>query len=81
MRIVKAKSVEDYLERYYKRGRYTGRGKENEMALLESYQNDYANDGYVCTSHHDNVIGEFIAWPFYPGHKEVDHDSITNNKE
>ena len=33
MRIVKAKSVKDYLERYYKRDRYTGRGKEYAAVL------------------------------------------------
>ena len=71
MKIVEAKSVEDYLDRYYKTDRYRGRGKEHEAALLKSYQEDYAKDGYVCTSHHDNVVGEFIAWPFYPNHKEA----------
>ena len=59
MRIVEATSVEDYLNRYYKKTRFI-------PELLDSYREDFERDGYVCTSHHDNVIGEFIAWPFYP---------------
>lgn len=63
MRIVEAKSVEDYLDRYYKKNRFT-------PELLDSYREDFKKDGYVCTSHHDNVVGEFIAWPFYPNYTE-----------
>ena len=67
MLIVKAKSVEDYLDRYYKKSRYTGRGKEYAQVLLTSYQEEFERRGFVCTSHHDNVTGELIAWPTYPG--------------
>lgn len=63
MRIVEAKSVEDYLDRYYKKSRFI-------PELLDSYREDFKKDGYVCTSHHDNVVGEFIAWPFYPNYKK-----------
>ena len=59
MRIVAAESVKDYLERYYKKSRWT-------PTLLDTYEKEFAESGYVCTSHHDNVTGEFIAWPFYP---------------
>ncbi|MCK4328772.1 hypothetical protein KAX02_02910 [candidate division WOR-3 bacterium] len=72
MQIVKAKSVEDYLNRYYKRDRYTGRGKEYAQSVLVSYQEEYARRGYVVTSHHDNTTGELIAWPFYPNYTEGD---------
>ncbi len=71
MRIVKAKSVKDYLERYYKRDRYTGRGKEYAAVLLQSYEEEFKRRGYVVTSHRDNVIGEIIAWPTYPGYKKL----------
>ena len=67
MKIVEAKSVEDYLERYYKKSRMTD-------TLLASYEEEYAANGYVCTSHHDNVTGEFIAWPFYPNQKGGSHE-------
>ena len=57
--IVKAKSVKDYLDRYYKKARMT-------PTLLDTYEKEYEKYGYVCTSSHDNVTGEFIAWPHYP---------------
>lgn len=65
MLIVEANSVEDYLDKYYKKDRYTGRGKQYASDLLKSYQDDYNTNGYVCTSHHDNITGELIAWPHY----------------
>lgn len=59
VRIVEADSVADYLQKYYKKARMTD-------TLLESYEEEFKKYDYVCTSHHDNVTGEFIAWPFYP---------------
>ena len=59
VRIVKAKSVKNYLDRYYKKERVT-------PTLLQTYKKEYETDGYVCTSRHDNITGEFIAWPHYP---------------
>jgi hypothetical protein len=57
--IVKAKSVKDYLNRYYKKSKMTD-------TLLQSYEEEYAQNGFVCTSHHDNVTGEFIVWSGNP---------------
>ena len=62
MRIVKAKSVKDYLDKYYKKSRMTD-------TMLESYEEEYAARSFVCTSHHNNVTGEMIAWPYYPNYK------------
>jgi len=69
IKVVEASSVEDYLERYYKHDRYKGRGEEYEAILLKSYTEEFSDRGYVCTSHHDNVTGEFIAWPHHPGNE------------
>lgn len=71
MRIVKASSVEDYLDRYYKKSRMT-------PTLLQSYREEFERNGYVCTSHHDNVTGEFIAWPHYPKH--LIHPKVEVNR-
>ena len=60
VKIVKAESIEDYLNKYYKQNKMTD-------TLLASYTEEYKRRGYICTSYHDNVIGEFIAWPHYPG--------------
>lgn len=59
MKIVDADSVQDYLGRYYKPSKRTD-------TLLTSYQAEFAKDGYICTSHHDNVTGHFICWPKMP---------------
>lgn len=59
MRIVKAKSVADYLRRYYRKERMTD-------TLLQTYTEEFAQHGYVCTSEHDNITGEFICWPVLP---------------
>ena len=64
MRIVEAKSVKDYLKRYYKKSRMAD-------TMLESYEEEYKRYGYACTSHHDNVTGEFIAWPHYPDNRII----------
>jgi hypothetical protein len=58
VRIVEADSVGDFLTRYYRKDRWT-------PTLLETYEQEFKRYGYVCTSRHDNVTGEFIAWPHY----------------
>lgn len=62
--VVEASSVSDYLSRYYKPERMTD-------TILESYEIDYKCFGYVCTSHYDNVTGQFIAWPRYTPEMET----------
>jgi hypothetical protein len=59
VRIVKARSVADYLRKYYKKDRMT-------TTLQASYEEKLKKWGFVCTGHYDNVTGEFIAWPHYP---------------
>lgn len=59
VRIVRAHNVADYLKKYYKKDRMT-------PTLLAYYKEQLRNYGYICTSHFDNVTGEFIAWPYYP---------------
>ena len=56
VRIVKADSVADYLDRYYKPSRRTD-------TLLATYEEEFRRNGYICTSSYDNIIGEFIVWP------------------
>ena len=59
VKIVEAESIADYLNRYYKKDRMT-------PTLQASYEAEFRNRGYICTSHHDNILGEFIAWPHHP---------------
>ena len=59
---VPADSVEDFLNKYYKRDRYTGRGPEYAACLLASYKKDFEDDGFCMTSHHDSNTGEVVAF-------------------
>lgn len=59
-----ADSVADFLERYYKRDRYHGRGEESAARLLAIYQNDVVEMGCTWISHHDSVTGEIVS--YYP---------------
>lgn len=58
---VEADSLEDYLSRYYKSDRVTD-------TLLATYQEELDHDGYVHTSHHDNITGRHISW--YPSREQ-----------
>jgi hypothetical protein len=62
VRIVEAESVQDYINKYYKKERIT-------PTLQATYEAEYRNRGYICTSHHDNILNDFIAWPHHPLNK------------
>ncbi len=59
IRVVEAKNIADYLDRYYKRERRTS-------TLLGMYEDEFIREGYIDTSHHDNVTGSHIYWPNLP---------------
>lgn len=59
---VKAESIADFLNRYYRPERYTGRGEEYAATLLQSHQEDFKRDGYDIISHHDSVTGRTVAY-------------------
>lgn len=58
----KAKSVSDFLDRYYRRERYTGRGAEYASGLLASYEKDFSEEGICWISHHDSVTGDVVSF-------------------
>ena len=59
---VEADSVADFLERYYKKALYHGRGAEYAAGLLASHEKDFELYGYDIISHHDSVTGEVVAY-------------------
>jgi hypothetical protein len=61
---VPAESVADFLARYYRADRYTGRGEDYAAVLLASYTREASEDGVCAISHHDSRTGEIVAW--YP---------------
>jgi len=59
---VSATSIKDFLARYYKPDRYTGRGEEYARILEASHQADFDRDGYDIISHYDSVTGQVVAY-------------------
>ncbi|MEB2351839.1 MAG: DNA N-6-adenine-methyltransferase [Burkholderiaceae bacterium] len=57
-----AADVADFLARYYKTDRYTGRGADYAAALLKSYEERFEADGFVIISHHDSRLGEIVSY-------------------
>lgn len=59
---VQAASIEDFLSRYYKADRYTGRGEEYAATLKASYEREFQAHGYALISRHDSVTGQVVAY-------------------
>ncbi len=59
---VEASNVEDFLKKYYKPERYTGRGKEYAQHLLQKYKKELEEQGYCFISAHDTVVGRAVAY-------------------
>jgi len=59
---VEAKSVEDFLARFYKPTRYTGRGEEYAAGLLASYEAEFERNGSTFISCHDSVTGNYVSF-------------------
>jgi hypothetical protein len=55
-------NITEFLSKYYKSDRYTGRGKEYAESLLNSYISDLKIDGYVIISRHESVTGEVVSF-------------------
>lgn len=54
-------SVEEFLSRYYKAERYTGRGADYAALLLASYNREMSERGYCFISSHDSVTGRTVS--------------------
>lgn len=55
-------SVAEFLDRYYKKDRYTGRGKEYAAAVLKSHEKCFEVDGVDWISKHESRTGEVVAF-------------------
>ena len=58
--VTDVENVEGFLEKYYKRARYHGRGAEYAASLLESHQTYFKRFGYDLISRHDSNQGEAV---------------------
>lgn len=54
-------TIEDFLTRYYKPERYTGRGEGYAASLLACYQQEFEAHGWEFISRHDSVTGRPVA--------------------
>jgi len=59
---VEAKSVADFLERYYRHDRYRGRGEDYAAVVLASHKKDFAEQGYTIISRYESITGQVIAY-------------------
>jgi len=59
---VEAKSVEDFLKKYYRHDRYHGRGDDYASVVLASHKRDFTEQGYTIISRHESVTGEVVAY-------------------
>jgi hypothetical protein len=50
-------TVKDFLDTYYRRDRYRGRGEDYAASLLASAQRRFEEHGYTLISRHDSVTG------------------------
>jgi len=58
-------TVAEFLDRYYKPDRYTGRGEEYAAAVLESHVHGFEIYGVDWISRHDSMTGQVVS--FYGG--------------
>ncbi len=71
---VKAKSIKDFIDTYYKPSRSTGRGEDYYQTLLKSHAADFARHGYDIIDHHSSRTGEVVAYfgtDQYPDRKVI----------
>ena len=59
---VAADNVADFLERYYLRDRYHGRGADYAACVLASHERDFERQGYTIISRHESVTGQVVAY-------------------
>lgn len=64
---VGAESVEDFLSRYMKPERFTGRGQDYVDHIIKSYTDELEKYGFCFITHHSSVTGKEIA--FYETYK------------
>ena len=52
----------EFAYRYRKPDRFTGRGKENEQAIIQGHLDDIARHGYTSIAHHENIAGKILTY-------------------
>jgi hypothetical protein len=60
--VTDCKDVYEFAHKYRKPDRFTGRGEENQQAIMKSHLADIERFGYTMISHHDNITGRIVAY-------------------
>jgi hypothetical protein len=60
--VTDCKDVHEFANKYRKADRFTGRGEENEQAIMKTHLDEIARLGYTIIPHHDNVTGRIVAF-------------------
>lgn len=60
-------NVEKFLDKYYRKDRYAGRGLDYANAVLQSHQESLSRFGHTLISRHDSILGQAV-W-FYKEQK------------
>ena len=61
-RVTDVKTVAEFLDRYYRPDKYTGRGEEYAAAILKSHEEDFNKSGVDCISKHDSSTGSVVSF-------------------
>jgi hypothetical protein len=70
---VEAKSVADFLERYYKADRFHSQSDpEKAKRILADYEAEFKADGYCIISKWESVTGKVVAYFGEQGEDEVE---------
>jgi hypothetical protein len=56
------RSIEEFLQKYTKHQRHSGRGQEYVKARIESHVQGLNKYGYTIITHHDSVTGETVSF-------------------
>ena len=61
-RVTDVKTVAEFLDRYYRPDRYTGRGEEYAAVLLKSHEEEFNESGVDWISKHDSLTGSVVSF-------------------
>ncbi len=78
---VKADSVADFLERYTKTDRHSGRGEEYVQCRIQSHTESLEKLGYTIITHHDSKTGEVVSYYGTPGPKPNTYKALKEKRQ
>lgn len=59
---VEAKSLEDFCDKYHRRGAYHDRGEDYMKADYETHKKDMERDGFTIIPHHSSTTGGVVSY-------------------